>query len=165
MIVFTVHEPPNSPADRLDRAEAIVFVRDGFSLLAMILGPWWLLLRGLWLAAAVVIIVAGATGVLLHLAGVQPVWSAALLAALHLIIGFEGRNIERWTLARRGWNQLGSVTGRDTEECERRFFEAWMPGQPFIEHKGLSGGGRDMAATGMERPRERSLMRRLMGKT
>ena len=32
LVVFTVHEPPNAPADRLERAEQLVFVKDGFSL-------------------------------------------------------------------------------------------------------------------------------------
>ena len=132
MIVFTVHESPAASADKLDRAAAIVFVRDGFSLLATVLGPFWLLLQGLWLAAAVAIVLAALPTIVLVMIGSGLTWIVALIATLHLIIGFEGRNIERWTLARRGWNMLGSVSGRDVEECERRFFEAWLPAQPIL---------------------------------
>ena len=38
----------------------------------------------------------------------------------------------RWALERRGWRTLGSVSGKTAAECERRFFEAWLPGQPII---------------------------------
>jgi hypothetical protein len=27
---------------------------------------------------------------------------------------------------------LGAVTGRTLAECERRFFEAWLPAQPIL---------------------------------
>ena len=37
------------PADRLDRAERLVFVKDGFSWLAACCPPLWLLANGLWL--------------------------------------------------------------------------------------------------------------------
>jgi len=29
VVAYTVHEPPNPPADRLDRAERLVFIKDG----------------------------------------------------------------------------------------------------------------------------------------
>ena len=30
MRTYTVHEQPNPPADRIDRAEKLVFIKDGF---------------------------------------------------------------------------------------------------------------------------------------
>ena len=48
MQTFTVHEPPNAPADRVDRAEGLLSSRDG-SLLGR--GPvraLWLLAHRLW---------------------------------------------------------------------------------------------------------------------
>jgi hypothetical protein len=141
MIVCTVHEPPSAPADRLDRAEAVVFVRDGFSLFATLFGPLWLLFNGLWLAAALAVGIFAAGIAAFVIAGLGPAWGLILLLTLHLVIGFEGRNIKRWTLARRGWSQLGSVSGRNLADCERRFFEAWLPRQPFITSSGV------MAAT------------------
>lgn len=163
MLVFTVHEPPAAPPDRLDRAEQIVFVRDGFSLVATALGPFWLLFNGLWLAAAIALTTTVTLVVALYAGGAGSAWIVAVLAAIHLVIGFEGRNIERWTLARRGWSMLGSVSGRDVEECERRFFEGWLPRQPFIGHASLAsqaaGSGR-LSAVAEQKP---SLWRRLLG--
>ena len=34
--------------------------------------------------------------------------------------------MRRWTLARRGWKNLGVVVGDDLEAAERRFFDAWV---------------------------------------
>lgn len=160
MIVFTVHEPPHASADKLDRAEAIVFVRDGFSALAALLGPLWLLLNGLWLAWLIAIAVAG-LGVGLFFAGAPLPWVAALWLAVHLVIGFEGRNIERWTLERRGWTMVGSVTGQTIDECERRFFEAWLPRQPFIEQGRMATPGGSMGVSAPESSRV-PLWRRLV---
>jgi hypothetical protein len=52
--------------------------------------------------------------------------------ALNLLIGFEADTLRRWTLARRGWRTLGAVSGKTAAECERRFFDAWLPSQPII---------------------------------
>ena len=50
MLTFTVHEPPNPPADRVDRAEGLVFIKDGFAWFAALFAPLWLLMHRLWWA-------------------------------------------------------------------------------------------------------------------
>lgn len=166
MLAFTVHEPPSAPADKLDRAEQIVFVRDGFSLYGAAFGSLWLLFNGLWLAAAIAIGTTALLAALLYVLGAGFIWILAVLAAVHLVIGFEARNIERWTLNRRGWSMLGSVSGRDIEECERRFFEAWLPKQPFVTQANLNTPGEAFrtATNAAAEPRS-SLLGRLMRRT
>lgn len=137
MITFSVHERPDAPADRLDRAEALVFVRDGFHWSAAVFTPLWMLLNRLWLALVLYIVGLGALGAALHLLGVHSRWIALAMIGVHLVIGFEAASLKRWTLGRRGWQELGSVAGRSADECERRFFEAWLPEQPFIAPRSL----------------------------
>jgi hypothetical protein len=48
----------------------------------------------------------------------------ALLLAL--LIGLEASSLRRWTLARRGWSNLGVVVADDAELAQRRFFDAWV---------------------------------------
>ncbi|MGE0627313.1 MAG: DUF2628 domain-containing protein [Hyphomicrobiaceae bacterium] len=132
MIVYTVHEPPDPPADKLDRAASLVFVRDRFSWGALLFGPLWLLASRFWLAFAAYLLAAVLIVVAVMAAGIGAGWIALLLCSLHLIIGFEAASIERWTLERKGWHMLGVVTGRSAEDCERRFFESWLPGEPHI---------------------------------
>ncbi|HWE20298.1 MAG TPA: DUF2628 domain-containing protein [Hyphomicrobiaceae bacterium] len=134
MRTFTVHEAPDPPADRIDRAAGLAFVRDGFSWSAALFTPIWLLAYRLWwpllgyLVAAVLIDLGRQSG-LFH-AG----WLSLAWAALHLLIGFEADTLRRWQLAQRGWLTLGSVSGRSAEDCERRFFDMWLPTQPVIAH-------------------------------
>jgi hypothetical protein len=146
MQTYTVHEPPGGPTDRMERAERLVFVKDGFSLVAALFAPFWMLAHRLWLA---LLIYLGA------LAGIELiVWALDLTQqvagwitlGLHILVGLESDAIRRWTLARGGYRQIASVTGRGWNECERRFFDAWLAEQPFVaptpREGGRSGAGR-----------------------
>jgi hypothetical protein len=56
----------------------------------------------------------------------------------------EADTLRRWSLERRGWRTLGTVSGKKTAECERRFFDAWLPAQPILAattQSRPSGGG------------------------
>jgi Protein of unknown function (DUF2628) len=145
MIVYTVHEPSNPPADRIDRAAELKFVRDGFSLMAALLGPIWMIVHGLWLVLIVYLLVATAVGAA-GVAGLGGGWALVLGAALNLIVGFEWSSLRRWTLERRGWRTVGTVTGRNTAECERRFFESWLPGEPFLDGDRFAARAQGLAA-------------------
>src|SRR5262245_13018037 len=132
MLTFTVHERPNPPSDRLDRAEGLIFVRDGFSWSAALFTPLWLLVHRLWLPLLGYLVVAG----LIEAAGqsgfVHSGWAALVAVSLNLLIGFEAGTLRRRSLDRRGWRALGSVSGRNAEDCERRFFDMWLPAQPVL---------------------------------
>jgi hypothetical protein len=131
MLSFTVHEPPNPPADRVDRAESLVFIKDGFSWAAALFAPLWLLVHRLWWPLLGYVLLTGALQ-LLQLTGLDPRWLGLAGIAINLLIGFEADTLRRWALDQRGWHTVGSVTGRSTAECERRFFETWLPSQPII---------------------------------
>jgi hypothetical protein len=144
MLTFTVHEPPNPPADRVDRAESLVFVKDGFGWMAALFAPIWLLVYRLWWPLLGFVVLSGAFELIKRVAGADPHWVGLAVLGLNLMIGFEADTLRRWALERRGWRTLGSVTGKTAAECERRFFEAWLPSQPIITPRTeplLSSGG------------------------
>jgi hypothetical protein len=132
MLTFTVHEPPNPPADRVDRAESLVFVKEGFSWAAALFAPLWLIAHRLWWPLLAFALLSGAFEVIKRFAGIDTGWTGLAVLALNLLVGFEGDTLRRWALERRGWRMLGTVTGRNAAECERRFFETWLPSQPII---------------------------------
>ena len=132
MQTFTVHEQPNPPSDRIDRAEALVFIRDGFSWAAAIFTPIWLLLHRLWWALLAYVGIIAVLQVLSNLATVDQRWLSLAGLGVGLLFGFESDNLRRWSLARRGWEMVGSVSGRTLEDCERQFFEGWLHTQPMI---------------------------------
>ena len=43
-----------------------------------------------------------------------------------LLVGLEAGTLRRFTLTRRGWKNVGVVSGDDLEDAERRFFDAWL---------------------------------------
>lgn len=136
---FTVHEPPNPPADRIDRAEALVFVPDGFSWGAALMGPFWLATQQQWVALAAYVAAAAILCWGLTDLGVSEAAVIVSLLAINIWLGFEAPEIKRATLAAEGWRDAGSVSGRDLGECERRFFDGWLAGEPLIARSGTDG--------------------------
>jgi hypothetical protein len=159
MLTFTVHEPPNRSADRIDRAERLMFVRDGFSWAAALFAPIWLLAHRLWWPFAGYVAAEGAIEVVRQSALVHPGWTTLAAVGMGLLIGLEAGTLRRWSLDRRGWTALGSVSGRNSEDCERRFFDMWLPTQPVLAQPSASAD----AAGGGSAAGRRSLLGALSG--
>jgi len=130
MAVYTVHEPPTRTEDGLGHAERFAFVRDGFSWPAFLVSPIWMLGHRLWLVLVGYLGLAAALVGVLRLIGASDALGL-VLGLLSLLVGFEASSLRRWTLARRGWINLGVVVGDDLEAAERRFFDAWVAGGPL----------------------------------
>jgi len=132
MRTYTIHERPDPAADRIDRAEALVFVKDGFSWPAALFAPIWLIVHRLWWPLLGYILVSIALQVPQQLFDVDQRWLGLAGLAANLLIGFESDTLRRWGLERRGWHTVGMVSGKTAVECERRFFDAWLPAQPIL---------------------------------
>jgi hypothetical protein len=130
MISFTVHEPSNPPADRIERAVGMAFVRDGFSWSAALFTPLWMLVHRLWWPLVGYVAAMTAIELVRQSVSLHPGWLTLVTLALSLIIGLEAGTLRRWSLARNGWTTLGAVSGRTAEDCERRFFDGWLSSQP-----------------------------------
>ena len=132
MVTYTVHEPPAPEADRVDRGAELEFVKDGFSWLTAIFPPLGFLANGLWLLAIAYLVAASLIGYVLTALKVDQNWIGLLFLMLNIYLGFEISTLKRWMLEQTGWQTLGVVTGRSIADCERRFFESWLPAQPII---------------------------------
>ena len=130
MSVYTVHQPPLRAADAVADPERFVFVRDGFSVWAFLLATLWMLRHRMWLVLVIyVVVVAGiATG--LRYAGVSGFALAIVGLLISFFVGIEASTLRRFTLARRGWKNVGIVSGDDLEDAERRFFDVWVRAKP-----------------------------------
>jgi hypothetical protein len=69
-------------------------------------------------------------------------WVGLLFLAINVYLGFEISSLKRWMLRQKGWRTLGVVNGRSIVDCERRFFEGWLPAQPIIAGEGAGGSNR-----------------------
>lgn len=130
MVVFNVYEPPGQTGDRIDRAEQLVFIRDGFHWWAAIVPALWLLVKGLWLELVVFLVGAGVLAWLLEAIGMTSTAQSLMFLIVQIIIGYEASQIYAGALERRGWRAVGTVTGHNREECERRFIADWLQQQP-----------------------------------
>jgi hypothetical protein len=150
LVVYTVYEPPHATGNPVDRALRLVFVKDGFQWLAALF-PWvWLLFKGLWLEfLAFLVLAAGVTWGLQAL-GAPPSIESIPLLLLQIVFGFEAGWIQSLALERRGWRLLGTVTGRNEAECERRFFEGWLPTQPERARQPGAHAARDRRRQGLK---------------
>ncbi|MCC0016037.1 MAG: DUF2628 domain-containing protein [Rhodobiaceae bacterium] len=126
MVVYTAHAPTGTRPRSLRDGDAVVFVKDGFSLAAMLVPLFWLLAHRCWWHSLAVLAGAVALGLLVRF---HPQYDGAativgLLASL--LVGLEANGWRRWSLSQRGHDMLGVCSGRDRQECERRFFESWL---------------------------------------
>jgi hypothetical protein len=104
--IWTVHTRPG---------EAPVLVREGFSIAALVFGPLWLWAQRAWIAG----IIAACLFVLIG--AVAPVAVAPILGlALAVLLGMTGRDLERWSLARRGFTLVHVLAARDGEHALAR---------------------------------------------
>ena len=106
MTIWTVH---------LRRGHAPVLVREGFCWAALAFGPLWLLANRAWIAAVLLVAAWLLIGELVPIDLREPIVLATIFA-----VGLFGRDIVRWTLARRGF-VLGQVlAARDVETAYGR---------------------------------------------
>jgi hypothetical protein len=125
MSVYTVHEPPLRAAGAPPDPERFAFVRDGFSGWAFVVAPLWMLVHRMWLVFAVYVVGAAGLETLVRMFGGSAAAVALIGLLIALAIGLEAGSLRRFTLSRRGWKQVGIVSGRDREQAEQRFFDAW----------------------------------------
>jgi hypothetical protein len=111
MKVFTVHaRGGGTPRTRL--------VREGFSFWAFLFGPLWLLWRGLWL------VLLGYLLLVVAVAFLPDPWEGWVGFGLQVMLGLHARDLERWTLRRRGFSAEGVVAAPDEEMAVFRLVRA-----------------------------------------
>ena len=126
MRVYSVHEPPVRGPDPLPDAERFIFVRDGFSVRAFLFAPLWMIWHGMWLVLAGYVIVSAVLEKALVALGASATDVSVVALLISLLIGLEASTLRRFSLNRRGWSNVGIISGDDLEDAERRFFEAWV---------------------------------------
>lgn len=144
MSVFTVHQPPlrtaaglnglavnglavnGLAAESLAATDRFVFVRDGFSWWAFLLTPLWMLRHHLWLVLTIYLLLSAGIDAALRVLGASALSIVLVSVLISLFAGLEAGTLRRFTLSRRGWRNVGVVSGHDAEEAERRFFDAWV---------------------------------------
>lgn len=126
MSVYTVYEPPLRRVDSFSDPARFAFVRDGFSFWAFLTAALWMLWHRMWLVLLIYVIVAAGIDVAMYYANVPSVVVATVSILISILIGIEAATLRRFTLMRRGWKDVGIVSGKNLEEAERRFYDVWV---------------------------------------
>lgn len=118
MAIYSVHNRPATPADD------VIFVKEGFSWTAFVFTLLWALWHRMWIVAAIVFSATAAIAALASGLGLGNLPLNLASIAASLILGFEGNDLRRWSLARQGYKEVALAAGRDIDEAELRFFAA-----------------------------------------
>jgi hypothetical protein len=119
MASFVVMEPADGDPEK------VRLVRDGFSFLAFIVPPLWLLWHRLFAEAAVVFALMFAIGAGAEAAGLGFAGSlASLLVSIY--VGLEGAAMRIAGLVRRGWREAGVIDADTLDDAEARYVAASM---------------------------------------
>ncbi len=131
MSIYTVHEPPLRAAETMPDPDRFAFVRDGFSIWAFLFAVLWMLWHRMWLVLLAYLVVVLGIESALRYAGFSGPVLAIVAIFISFLVGIESSTLRRFALARRGWKNVGVVSGNDLEEAERRFFAAWTREVPM----------------------------------
>ncbi|HLF21444.1 MAG TPA: DUF2628 domain-containing protein [Aestuariivirga sp.] len=123
MAIYSVHSRPGAPA------EDSIFVKEGFAWAAFFFTLLWALWHRMWIVAAVAFSATAAIAAAASWLALGDLTVNLASLAVSLILGFEGNDLRRWSLARRGCREIGMAAGRDLGEAELRFFAALAPGR------------------------------------
>jgi glutamine amidotransferase len=80
----------------------------------------------MWLVLVCYAVISAGLATLVRMLGVSGVIVGVIGLLISLLVGLEAGTLRRFTLSRRGWKNLGVVSGDDLEDAERRFFDAWL---------------------------------------
>jgi hypothetical protein len=111
MTTYSIYAKPNDRA----AAEAI-FLPDKFSWAGFVLTWVWALWNRMWIVAVLILSV-------MFIASALPAVPQFLLSiGVSILMGLHGNDLLGWSLARRGYTEIGLSNGRALEEAELRFY-------------------------------------------
>jgi uncharacterized protein DUF2628 len=127
--VYSVYEPSNEAADVEARANALQFVKEGFSWPAFFVPALWLIYCRMWIELILFIVIFGALQWTFGLDKPGQDVLGWILLVLFALFAFEANDLRGAALERRGYRLIGVAEGRGRTGAELSFFQTWLPQQ------------------------------------
>jgi Protein of unknown function (DUF2628) len=115
MAIYTVH-------NRLVGKDDPMFVKDGFSWPGFVFTFIWLLYKRMWVVASVAAAAMFVASFLSSASANPGLMQSLFSLVMSMILGFEGNELQRWSLTRRGYRETALLQGDDPEEAELKYF-------------------------------------------
>lgn len=125
MALFTVFEHPNGDPNRT------VFVKEGFSIAALIFTVLWALWHRMWVVAAILFVILTVLNLSVAQGGLDPTLAGVFETAVGILFGFEARRLRAMSLERAEFRNMGIVEGSNREAAELGYFNA----KPRVEDR------------------------------
>jgi hypothetical protein len=122
--IFFVMAPPQPDGpDPEWEADRMVFIKDGFSVPALIVPALWLFWHRMWLPLLAYV------GYMIAISTIELSFgnlvSGIIATGCTLLFALEANNLRRWSLGAKGWRLVGEAVGRNRNEAEFLFFRDW----------------------------------------
>jgi hypothetical protein len=118
--VYTVHRRHHGLAGDQD----LVLVTESFNWAAFVFGPFWAVAKNLWWVALSLILL----NLGVFFAGAAFIGDLAAQFAISLglaiIVGYLANDLQRWTLERAGFIEVGVVSAPDVDAALQRFLDS-----------------------------------------
>ncbi|MEL6288352.1 MAG: DUF2628 domain-containing protein [Pseudomonadota bacterium] len=119
MAVWTVHAKDGVV---IDGTEDVRFLKDGFSVAALIFGALWFIWHRMWIVLVGYLVVVGLLGALAASGLLAPFGVMLLQSLLAATVGLHATALRRWSMELRGFTEVAVVHADDAEAAEVRFF-------------------------------------------
>lgn len=117
--IFTAHLNPQAP----DASAGLELVPEGFAWWALVFQPFWLIYHRQWLVLLLFTLGLGGTLELAKMAGLSAAALALLQAFWIFLLAVFGQEWRRWTLSRRGYQEVAVLAAPDELSALRRYYD------------------------------------------
>lgn len=119
MASYVVIKPPGLQGD----AASVRFIRDGFSRLALVSPPVWMLVHRLWLHAVLFVIVATGLTVCADALGAESA-GIPVIIALNVLVALESGEIRQRHFLSKGWTIDAVIAADNLDQAEEIYFSS-----------------------------------------
>ena len=115
MHIYTIHEHLDTPPG--ERDPHAVFVREGFSLFALIFSILWFLFHRMWREAILITVVIAMIFLVIQGGDIVDFTGTALRGVFGLAVALFAHDMQRAALVRKGFREVGVASGGNAEEA------------------------------------------------
>jgi hypothetical protein len=154
--LYSVYEPPAEAPDVVARAEALVFVKEGFSWPALFVPGLWLLYQRMWLELVVFVLVFALLAWIFSDSAAGQTLLSWISIAIVVLFAFEANDLRAAALERSGYRPVGVAVGRGVDDAELQFLRSWLPRQQGAAQERQGGQDRPRGTKAQALPAQAS---------